>query len=76
MSLRWLSNGRMPRHAAQPTARLGPFKQVAHETGLAYTTLRDICLRGEIPIVRVGRALYLNRADVDRWIVAHTERVS
>lgn len=67
----------MPRTTtASPTARLAPAKQIAREYGLAYTTLRDLVLRGEVPLTRVGRAWYLARRDMDVWLAAHTERVS
>jgi excisionase family DNA binding protein len=43
--------------------------------GLPPSTLRDAALRGEIPIVRFGRRLYLKRSDLDALIEQHTERV-
>jgi excisionase family DNA binding protein len=50
------------------TSRLIKAKRAAEDIGIPYTTLRDVAIRGEIPIVRVGRALYVERRDVDLWI--------
>lgn len=54
--------------------RLAPVKDIAAETSIPYTTWRDIAHRGEIPVVRVGRAWYLDRADGARWIETRKER--
>jgi excisionase family DNA binding protein len=52
---------------------LRPAKKAAERRGLPYTTLRDIVLRGEIPVVKVGRAWYLEDRDVDRWVERRKE---
>jgi excisionase family DNA binding protein len=52
----------------ETTPRLIKAKRAALDIGIPYTTLRDVALRGEIALVRVGRALYIERSDVDRWI--------
>ena len=54
--------------AAPKTSRLASLKAAADETGIPYTSLRAIVLRGEIAPVRVGRAIYVERIDVARWI--------
>lgn len=61
-------------HNTPPTASHAPAKQICRERGIPYTTLRDVVLRGEIPVLRIGRAWYLARRDVDAWIASHTER--
>jgi excisionase family DNA binding protein len=66
----------MRRHPVSPSARLIPAKKAADETGIAYTSLRDLVFRGEIPVVKVGRAWYLDRRDLDRWITTRKERLS
>jgi hypothetical protein len=66
----------MGRHTIARPAQLVPAKVASLETGIAYTTLRDIALRGEIPIVRVGRAWYFERLDLQNWISSHKERLS
>ncbi len=50
------------------TTRLVGAKRAASEYGFAYTSLRDIVHRGEIPLIRIGRAWYLERGDVEAWI--------
>lgn len=57
----------------KPKGRLAPFKRAVAEEGIAYTTARDFVLRGEIPIVRLGRAWYVDRADLARFIDRHRE---
>jgi hypothetical protein len=57
----------------QSTTRLAKIKRWASDIGLPYTTVRDAALRGEIPLVRIGRALYMERRDGDRWIEARKE---
>jgi len=66
----------MPQRTTFPSSRLVPAKVAAIETGIAYTSLRDLAFRGEIPFVRVGRAWYFDRRDLDHWITANKERCS
>lgn len=54
--------------------RLVALKQWARELGVPYTTIHDVALRGEFPIIRIGRAIYLERDDGDRFIEAQKER--
>lgn len=65
----------MPR-TTFPSSRLIAAKVAAIETGIAYTTLRDLAFRGEIPVVKVGRAWYFDRRDLDNWIASHKERLA
>ena len=58
-----------------PGSRLVAAKVASIETGIAYTTLRDLAFRGEIPVVRVGRAWYFDRRDLEIWITSHKERL-
>jgi excisionase family DNA binding protein len=55
-------------------SRLAPAKEIARETGIPYTSLRDLVFRGELPVLRIGRAWYFERADVDRYIETRKER--
>lgn len=48
--------------------RLAKLKRAASNIGAPYTSLRDAGMRGEFPIVRIGRALYVENRDLDRWI--------
>ena len=66
----------MARKAPHSTARLIPAKTAADETGIAYTTLRDLVFRGELPVLKIGRAWYLDRADLARFIDSHKERLT
>ena len=50
------------------TPRLIPVKRAAEAVGLPYTSLRDVVHRGELKVILIGRAWYLERADIDRWI--------
>jgi excisionase family DNA binding protein len=65
----------MPRRNTHPTARLVSAKVASSETGLAYTTLRDLAFRGELQVIKVGRAWYFERKDLDSWIASHKERL-
>lgn len=56
------------------TPQLIGAKPASKEYGIKYTSLRGIVHRGELPVVRVGRAIYLDRNDVEDWIAAHKER--
>jgi excisionase family DNA binding protein len=64
------------RRITVPTSRLVPAKVASRETRIAYTTLRDLVFRGEIPIVKIGRAWYFDRRDLESWIASRKERLS
>lgn len=49
-------------------------KAAAGEYGLKYTSLRGIIHRAELPHIRVGRAMYLDRRDVEDWIETQKRR--
>jgi excisionase family DNA binding protein len=61
---------------APATSRLVKPKQASRETGIPYSTLRDAVHRGELPVIKIGvegRAWFLERADVDRWLESRKE---
>ena len=60
-----------PRGAA---SRLVRAKVAAAETGIPYTSLRDLAFRGEIPVIKVGKAWYFDRRDLENWIATRKER--
>ena len=62
--------------AATPISRLVPAKGAAQETGIPYTTLRDLVFREELPVVRLGRAWYFDRRDLERFINARKDRIA
>ena len=59
---------RGPRRPSGPDAQLVSAVAGAREKGIPYTSLRDAAFRGEIPVVRLGRAWYFDRRDLDRFI--------
>jgi hypothetical protein len=63
------NDARRPK-AAHPKQRLLTLTQAAHEYGPAYTSLRDLVLRGELPAVKLGetRRIWVRREDMDRLI--------
>ena len=56
--------------------RLLSAQDAAQYLGLPYTTLRDIALRGHLPIVRIPdcRRLWFEKRDLDRALEAWKER--
>jgi excisionase family DNA binding protein len=46
----------------------------AREMGIPYTTLRDLAFRGELPVVRFGRAWYFDRRDLARLVATAKDR--
>lgn len=65
---------RRDRHDGPP--RLLSAQDAARYLGLPYTTLRDIALRGHLPIVRIPdcRRLWFEKLDLDRALEAWKER--
>jgi excisionase family DNA binding protein len=59
-----------------PTApsRLLSAADAARYLGIPYTSLRDVALRGELPIVQLGRRWFFTRTSLDELIASHTER--
>ena len=45
-----------------------PARKAAELLGLPYSTLRDLGLRGKLPVVKVGRAWYFRRTDLTEWV--------
>jgi excisionase family DNA binding protein len=68
-----MSSQRTPQ-APHLSSRLAPVKAESRRTGIPYTSLRDIIHRGEIPIIRIGRAQYVEKTDIDHWIETRKER--
>ena len=68
----------MTRHTANsnespPIPALVSARAAASELALPYTTLRDIAFRGEIPVLKVGRAWYFRRAALTQWVNGRME---
>jgi len=54
---------------------LQTLQQGAAETGVPYTTLRDLVIQGHLPRVHLGdsRRIWVKRADLERLITRSTE---
>ena len=63
-----------PRNITPQTPLLEKAKASSRRTGIPYGSLRDIAHRGELPVIRVGRAWYFAARDVDNWIETRKER--
>lgn len=67
---------RKNRTQAAPTSRLVGSKQAAADLGIPYSSLRDLAHKGELQPVRVGRLLYFERRDLEKWIASRKEQVA
>ena len=56
--------------------RLLNAKDAARLLGLPYTSLRAVALRGELPVIRQGRAWYFRAADLEAWLTRKAERIA
>lgn len=63
-----MNTAKIARSITEPRPRLIAAKAAATVSGIPYGSLRDLAHRGELAVVRVGRAWYFDRADIDRWI--------
>jgi hypothetical protein len=50
-----------------------PFKRAAEGCGIKYTTLRDAHHRGDLAVIKIGRAWYVELAALTRFVEQHTE---
>ena len=62
-----------PKHTTRPPQLIGA-KPASREYGIKYTSLRDLYHRAELPCVRVGRAMYFDRRDIEDWIEHQKQR--
>ena len=56
------------RRKAARTSTLVAAAQASTELGLPYTTLRHLAFQGEFPVVKVGRAWYFRRLDLEAYV--------
>lgn len=61
--------------ATRPPSRVLPAVGAAEYLGVPYTTLRDIALRGDVPIVKFGTRWFFKREDLDALVERHVERM-
>ncbi len=65
----------MSRTQAHPTLpQVRKFKEAAESSGIPYTSLRDAYFRGELAVVMIGRAWYVDVAELARFVERHTRR--
>jgi hypothetical protein len=63
------------RRTTDPSApKLERLTRIAKRIGVPYTSLRDAHFRGQLAIVRIGRAWYVCPGEVDAWIAMRTEK--
>lgn len=60
------------RLAALP--RLLTLKQAAEELGITVSALRTAIWNGELPQVRIGRSVRIERSDLEAWLARHKFR--
>lgn len=53
--------------------RLLSLRDAAAYLSLSYWTLRKLVRSGELPSVRVGRRILVDREDIDAWVTEHKE---
>lgn len=63
------------KHTPQP-ARLIPIKRGAERIGLPYTSVRDMCFKGELHVFRSGRRWYLDQRELDQWVEGRLEKLA
>ncbi len=51
-------------------------KAAVAETGIPYASLRRAAQQGKIPVVRMNRAWYFRRDDLEKLIASHTEKLA
>jgi len=68
------SEGTLDRTAnGLPTPRLLDYKSAGVYVSLSYWSLRELVLNGEIPHLRFGKKILIDRQDLDAWIERHKE---
>jgi len=55
-------------HPNVPVPRLLSQQEAAIYLGISYWTLRDLIFRGEVPHVKIGRRILVDRLDLDAFL--------
>ncbi len=58
-----------------PAIRLYSLDGAASYLSISFWSVRTLIERGEIPIVRMGRRILVDREDLDSWISQRKEQV-
>ncbi len=56
-----------------PLPRLLSYRDASAYMSLSYWSLRELVLNGEIPHVKFGKKVLIDRIDLDDWIETHKE---
>ena len=56
-----------------PTPRLLDYKAAGAYLSLSYWSLRELVLSGEIPHVKFGKKILIDKEDLDQWIARNKE---
>ncbi|MDA2928734.1 excisionase family DNA-binding protein [Acidobacteria bacterium AH-259-O06] len=57
-----------------PRARLLDYKAAGAYMSLSYWSLRELVLNGEIPHLKFGKKVLIDRRDLDDWIESRKEQ--
>lgn len=60
----------------EPSGRLLGISEAATYLAISHWSLRTLIDRGDLPAVRIGRRLLIDREDLDSLIENHKERAS
>lgn len=61
---------------ALPTQKLLTFRQVEMEYGLPYTSIRELMLSGEIPVIQLGGRAWVRRDAWERYLDQSTRQTA
>ncbi len=56
-----------------PVPRLLDYKAAGAYLSLSYWSLRELILNGEIPHLKFGKKVLIDRQDLDAWVELHKE---
>jgi excisionase family DNA binding protein len=59
--------------ASTSTVRLYSLQDAASYLAISYWSVRTLIERGDIPVIRMGRRLLIDRLDLDSWILNNKE---
>ena len=69
-----LAAARQVAAAAGHRARCLTMTQAAEQSGILECTLREAGRRGDLPVVHIGRSVYVRQESLERWITAREQK--
>lgn len=54
-------------------SRLLSYEAASHYLSLSYWSVRDLVLKGEVPHIKFGKRILIDRDDLDEWIESRKE---